>query len=61
MYYYIHALCFISNDYKQRFLELVKCLKKLSNRTKGQEISKANFLETPLPKKQAKFFEGFLP
>ena len=28
---------------------------------KGQEISKAIFLETPLPKKRPKFFEGFLP
>ena len=30
---FIHALCFISNVYKQRFLGLVKFLKKLSNRT----------------------------
>ena len=29
----IHALCFISNVYKQRFLGLVKILKKLNNRT----------------------------
>ena len=28
---------------------------------KGQEISKAIFLETPLPKKWPKYFEGFLP
>ena len=28
--------------------------------TKGQEISKAIFLETPLPKKELKNFEGFL-
>ena len=28
---------------------------------KGQKISKAFFLETPLPQKGAKFFEGFLP
>ena len=26
---------------------------------KGQEISKANFLETPLPKKGLRVFEGF--
>ena len=24
----------------------------------GQKISEVNFLETPLPKKQTKFFEG---
>ena len=29
--------------------------------TKGQEISKAIFLETLLPKKQPKCFEGFHP
>ena len=29
--------------------------------TKGQKISKAIFLETPMPKKETKFFEGFLP
>ena len=29
----LHALCFISNVYKQRFLGLVKFLKKSSNRT----------------------------
>ena len=28
--------------------------------TKGQEISKDFFLETPLHKKQSNFFEGFL-
>ena len=28
---------------------------------KGRKISKAIFLETPLPKKRPKFFEGFLP
>ena len=28
---------------------------------KGQEISKAFFVETPLAKNQPKFFEGFLP
>ena len=28
--------------------------------TKGQEISKAIFLETSLPKKELKFFEGYL-
>jgi hypothetical protein len=28
---------------------------------KGQKISKAIFLDTPLPKKGPKFFEGFLP
>ena len=28
---------------------------------KGQEISKAIFLETPLPKKRLKFFEECLP
>ena len=27
---------------------------------KGQDISKAFFLETPLPKKRPKFVEGFL-
>ena len=27
---------------------------------KGHEISKEFFLETPLPKKRSKFFEGFL-
>ena len=30
---HLHALCFISNVYKQRFLGLVKFLKKISNRT----------------------------
>ena len=30
-----------------------------SHLSKGQEISKANFVETPLPKKQTIFFEGF--
>ena len=29
--------------------------------TKRSGISKAIFLETPLPQKQTKFFEGFLP
>ena len=29
----VHALCFISNVYKQQFLGLSKFLKKLSNRT----------------------------
>ena len=29
--------------------------------SKGQEISKAFFYETPLHKKQTKYFEGFLP
>jgi hypothetical protein len=35
--------------------------KKLADFSKSQEISKVFFLETPLPKKQMKFFEGFLP
>ena len=31
------------------------------SRIKGQEISRAIFLETPLPKKEPNGFEGFLP
>ena len=31
------------------------------NRVKGQEISKAIFLATPLPKKQTKFLKNFCP
>jgi len=34
---------------------------KENNSDKGQAISKVFFLETPLPKKQTNFIEGFLP
>ena len=34
---------------------------KLLTRIIGQEISKAIFLETPLPKELTKIFEGFWP
>ena len=42
---------------KKLCLYLPACLFYTS--VKGQEISKAIFRETPLPKKQPKFFEGF--
>ena len=49
------------NDILAKFHQLSRNCLFYCTYTKDQEISEAFFLETPLPKKQPKFFEGFLP
>jgi hypothetical protein len=48
-------------EYMQSGLMYKKWFYILLSNTKCQEISNKFFLETPLPKKLTKFFEGLLP
>ena len=44
-----------------RFFQSCYIQYKLVEFSKGHEISKTIFLETPMPRNQTKFFERFLP